>query len=78
KKGLFNRLDLTSGKEFAVSIEHGGERYHAVKNHFSHSNSNVCSKDRTGTVMMILSELFVRSQSEDFLKAPESNVFRTQ
>lgn len=70
---------------FAVSVLHAGERYYAAPKVACNASTGsdreadcVSDIDRTGTVLSVLAQLFIRSQSKEFLKAPDSNVLRTQ
>lgn len=63
---------------YAASVNHAGEWYYAVPKFEYDGNDNACDLDRSGTVFSILSQLFIRSQSKDFLKAPEASILRTQ
>jgi hypothetical protein len=77
-KGLARRAVGGVEDNYAAAVKHAGEWHYAVQRLDLSNDKGRCVKDRAGTVFSILSQLLVRSQSEDFLKAPETAVFRAQ
>ena len=74
-------LDWAAGKiydNYAVKVTHGGEVFAAGRKLASLSKEEQCNVDRTGVVLAILSQLYIRSQSDEFLKAPETSIIRAQ
>jgi hypothetical protein len=81
---VFNREILkalveTNQDMFAARVRHAGKTYYAVRrSETSTVNSDSCNRDRSGTVMALLSQLYLRSQDDAFLKAPEASILRTK
>lgn len=76
-RGLTRHLEWDDGENFGVSVFHAGKRYYAMEKISLMEKGKRCEVSRTNSVMAILAQLFIRSQSDDFLKAPETGVLRT-
>lgn len=76
----FSLIASAKRDDFAAHARHAGDDYSAVRRYVPNASGDGknCKVDRTGTVMSLLTQLYLRSQSDDFLKAPASNVLRTQ
>lgn len=69
-------------RDYAVEIEHAGDIYLAVPrpnyNGLYGNTAADCGTDRTSAVFALLSQLYIRSQSPAFLRAPEGGRVRVQ
>ncbi len=67
------KRDAKSDNGYSVAVEHGGEAYLVSGNRNRRFNPDDVS-DRTGTVLSLLNQLYLRSQSAEFLRAPDSTL----
>lgn len=64
---------------YAAVVRHGGKIHYAARRlEFQDAETGDCPVDRSGTVLALLSQLYLRAQESDFLKAPNANILRTQ
>lgn len=77
EKRRLQRLTSNLKNEYAAITEHAGSTYAAVQR-LSENNNAECRIDRTSTVFSLLAQLYVSSQSADFLRGPSIGRLRVQ
>jgi len=73
RKGALGNLTGELTEKYAASTRHAGDLYFAARRFNAQ-----CKLDFASEVLTILTQLYLRSQSDEFLKAPESTILRTQ
>ena len=62
---LARREEAKQGADYDIEISYAGEQWRGLP------YSSGCAESRTGSVLTILSQIFVLSQSKEFLEAPD-------
>lgn len=76
-RSLVGGLFTVDENHYAINVEHAGDTYLAVAKPRNNVDMD-CSRDRTSAVFALLSQLYIRSQSAAFLRAPDGTRVRTQ
>jgi len=76
-RDILSTIVRNAAGEFAVTVDHAGKIYFAAKKRDGKENGD-CEIDRTGTIFSLLSQIYISSQSPEFLKGPNSGRIQIQ
>jgi hypothetical protein len=66
---LKKKDEMNGAAHYGIELQYGGSRWRALP--YPDGKTGDCDAGRTGTVLAILSQMFVLSQSKEFLEAPD-------